>query len=83
MLNCADNLLFCVVGCMLAQNKIEIDHMKKEGYSGPHPKIVALLPPAQQEMINNAKIPADHSSAKLASDHSSCDGSSSEEEEEE
>lgn len=53
--NCVDCCQTCVTGCMLAQQKVEIDHVKRTGFAGPPPCVVAMLPPRQQQMIGRAK----------------------------
>eukprot|EP00443_Scrippsiella_acuminata_P008627 CAMPEP_0115201832 /NCGR_PEP_ID=MMETSP0270-20121206/17824_1 /TAXON_ID=71861 /ORGANISM="Scrippsiella trochoidea, Strain CCMP3099" /LENGTH=512 /DNA_ID=CAMNT_0002615247 /DNA_START=28 /DNA_END=1568 /DNA_ORIENTATION=- len=53
--NCVDCLQMSVTGCMLAQQKVEIDYVKTTGFSGPPPCVVGMLPPAQQQMISHAK----------------------------
>lgn len=47
----ADCLIMTVNGCMHAQQHIEIEHIKRVGYTSPPPNIMALLPPTQQSMI--------------------------------
>mmetsp|Transcript_110367 Transcript_110367/g.276314 ORF Transcript_110367/g.276314 Transcript_110367/m.276314 type:complete len:334 (-) Transcript_110367:429-1430(-) len=51
----ADCLVLSANGCMHAQQHIEIEHIKKQGYNGPNPQIVNILPPLQQQMIQQGK----------------------------
>jgi len=53
--NCVDCLQVVVAGCMLAQHQVEVEHMAKSGFVGVSPAIVAVLPPGQQQMIDQAK----------------------------
>eukprot|EP00928_Gymnodinium_smaydae_P028852 TRINITY_DN21896_c0_g1_i1.p1 TRINITY_DN21896_c0_g1~~TRINITY_DN21896_c0_g1_i1.p1 ORF type:complete len:272 (-),score=67.08 TRINITY_DN21896_c0_g1_i1:220-990(-) len=49
----ADCAVFSVDGCMYAQQQIEIEHIKKTGYTGPPAHIVDCLPPKQQQMLGS------------------------------
>mmetsp|Transcript_52384 Transcript_52384/g.125131 ORF Transcript_52384/g.125131 Transcript_52384/m.125131 type:complete len:202 (-) Transcript_52384:254-859(-) len=49
-----DCLVCTVQGCMLAQQKVEIDHIRQVGYNGPPSAIMGMLPPTQQQMISSA-----------------------------
>mmetsp|Transcript_47533 Transcript_47533/g.83570 ORF Transcript_47533/g.83570 Transcript_47533/m.83570 type:complete len:374 (+) Transcript_47533:72-1193(+) len=51
----AECLIMIVDGCMHAQQHIEIEGIKKNGYTGPSPAIMAALPPAQQHMVQQGK----------------------------
>mmetsp|Transcript_8920 Transcript_8920/g.16023 ORF Transcript_8920/g.16023 Transcript_8920/m.16023 type:complete len:341 (+) Transcript_8920:99-1121(+) len=51
----ADCLVLTVNGCMHAQQYIEIEDIKKNGYSGPPSAIMAAMPPAQQSMMQGSK----------------------------
>lgn len=42
-----------VFGCMLTQQKIEVDYVKANGYKPFAPRIMNLLPPEQQAMISS------------------------------
>lgn len=46
---------FSVAGCMHAQQQIEIDEIKQNGYYGPRDVLFDVLPPMQQEMIQLGK----------------------------
>merc|ERR1719203_2202838 len=48
----SDIMNICVVSCMLAQQQVEIEHIKTETIEPALSKILAYLPPKQQEMIN-------------------------------
>eukprot|EP00429_Kryptoperidinium_foliaceum_P069471 CAMPEP_0176068698 /NCGR_PEP_ID=MMETSP0120_2-20121206/34295_1 /TAXON_ID=160619 /ORGANISM="Kryptoperidinium foliaceum, Strain CCMP 1326" /LENGTH=58 /DNA_ID=CAMNT_0017402323 /DNA_START=117 /DNA_END=290 /DNA_ORIENTATION=+ len=45
------------IGCMHAQQDVEIQDIKKNGYQGPNPAILGMLPPHQQSMIQQGKPP--------------------------
>lgn len=47
----ADCLVMSVQGCMHAQQQIEINEIKKNGYHGMNPLIMQSMPPSQQEMF--------------------------------
>eukprot|EP00401_Gymnodinium_catenatum_P080139 CAMPEP_0117525420 /NCGR_PEP_ID=MMETSP0784-20121206/35760_1 /TAXON_ID=39447 /ORGANISM="" /LENGTH=145 /DNA_ID=CAMNT_0005321615 /DNA_START=494 /DNA_END=929 /DNA_ORIENTATION=+ len=40
-----------VNGCMLAQQQVEIQRIKANGYSGPPPAVISMLPACQQSLI--------------------------------
>lgn len=44
-----------LAGCMYAQQQLEIDEIKQNGYYGPSDSIYDFLPPMQQEMIQLGK----------------------------
>ncbi|CAJ1457207.1 unnamed protein product [Effrenium voratum] len=48
----ADCLVMTVQGCMHAQQQIEIDEVKRNGYQGMSPQIMHVLPPSQQMMMS-------------------------------
>lgn len=54
-----DNCAFCAnsifAGCMHAQQQVEIDSVKENGYFGPIDSVFDVLPPIQQEMIQLGK----------------------------
>lgn len=52
--SCVDCLQCIVSGCMLAQQEVEVKHIKKTGWSGPNPAISQMLPPGQQKMMQHA-----------------------------
>eukprot|EP00437_Effrenium_voratum_P050463 CAMPEP_0181531500 /NCGR_PEP_ID=MMETSP1110-20121109/72135_1 /TAXON_ID=174948 /ORGANISM="Symbiodinium sp., Strain CCMP421" /LENGTH=237 /DNA_ID=CAMNT_0023662577 /DNA_START=28 /DNA_END=740 /DNA_ORIENTATION=- len=52
----ADCVVLSVTGCMHAQQQIEIDDIKKNGYQGMPPLIMNSLPPAQQMMFQKVGI---------------------------
>jgi len=51
-----DCLVMVVNGCMYAQQQVEIEDIKKNGYRGPPQGIIAALPPAQQKMIMQGQM---------------------------
>jgi len=53
--HCVHFMTITVDGCMLAQQQVEIDHVKEVGFAGANPAIVAMLPPLQQQMIGQAR----------------------------
>jgi hypothetical protein len=53
--NCVDCMHSVVVGCMLAQQKVELDHIKAVGFTGVNPAVMAALPPMQQQMVGQGK----------------------------
>jgi len=53
--NCVDCLQMSVTGCMLAQQKVEIEYVEKTGFMGAPPSVFGMLPPMQQQMISHAK----------------------------
>eukprot|EP00932_Pfiesteria_piscicida_P005612 SRR837773.15526.p1 GENE.SRR837773.15526~~SRR837773.15526.p1 ORF type:complete len:327 (-),score=84.88 SRR837773.15526:92-1072(-) len=52
---CADCLIMSVNGCMHAQQHLEIQEVKRSGYTGPPASVMNILPPTQQEMIKMGK----------------------------
>merc|ERR1740121_2594853 len=46
----ADTMNACVISCMLAQHEVEMDHIKEKTIEPAMAKILAFLPPKQQEM---------------------------------
>ncbi|CAL1140491.1 unnamed protein product [Cladocopium goreaui] len=48
-------LVMSVQGCMHAQQQIEIDEIKKNGWSGMNPMILQSMPPSQQHMFQKAR----------------------------
>eukprot|EP00429_Kryptoperidinium_foliaceum_P041917 CAMPEP_0176111074 /NCGR_PEP_ID=MMETSP0120_2-20121206/55776_1 /TAXON_ID=160619 /ORGANISM="Kryptoperidinium foliaceum, Strain CCMP 1326" /LENGTH=195 /DNA_ID=CAMNT_0017445285 /DNA_START=94 /DNA_END=678 /DNA_ORIENTATION=- len=50
-----DCMNMITIGCMHAQQAVEIDEIKKTGYQGPTAVVVAVLPPHQQKMIQQAQ----------------------------
>lgn len=52
----ADCATMSVNGCMHAQQHIEIEDIKRNGYAGPTTRILQLLPPHQQQMIEQGKL---------------------------
>lgn len=51
----ADCVVMTVDGCMHAQQHLELQEIKKNGYAGPPPAVLAALPPAQAQMCSAAK----------------------------
>lgn len=51
----ADCIVLTVDGCMHAQQHLEIEEIKKTGYTGPPQHILAAMPPAQQKMMCSGK----------------------------
>ncbi|CAE8604636.1 unnamed protein product [Polarella glacialis] len=51
---CVDLLVMSVQGCMHAQQQIEIEEVKKNGYQGMSPMIMSALPPKQQSMMQQS-----------------------------
>jgi hypothetical protein len=50
------DVLTCIVdGCMLAQQATEIKYQKTLGYSLPNSNVIQVLPPHQQELIQQGK----------------------------
>lgn len=52
--SCVDCMIMSVDGCMLAQQKVEIDYVKKNGYRIPQ-QIMHCLSPYQQQMVMQGK----------------------------
>lgn len=50
----ADCMVMTVNGCMHAQQYLEIEEIKKTGYAGPSPAILAAMPPSQQKMCTTS-----------------------------
>jgi len=55
--NLVDCMIVTVNGCMLAQQQVEIQHVKSTGYTGPSPQIMGAMTPYQQQMMKQAKPP--------------------------
>eukprot|EP00747_Dinoflagellata_sp_TGD_P102544 gnl/TRDRNA2_/TRDRNA2_168700_c1_seq1.p1 gnl/TRDRNA2_/TRDRNA2_168700_c1~~gnl/TRDRNA2_/TRDRNA2_168700_c1_seq1.p1 ORF type:complete len:349 (+),score=68.24 gnl/TRDRNA2_/TRDRNA2_168700_c1_seq1:108-1154(+) len=50
--NIVDLMNNIVDGCMLAQQQVEIEEIKKNGYMGYNPALMEFMPPQQQNMLN-------------------------------
>jgi len=50
-----DCMVMSTNGCMHAQQHVEIQDIKKNGYNGPSPGVFGMLPPTQQSMIQQGK----------------------------
>mmetsp|Transcript_126979 Transcript_126979/g.308695 ORF Transcript_126979/g.308695 Transcript_126979/m.308695 type:complete len:208 (-) Transcript_126979:129-752(-) len=55
--NIVDLAICTVQGCMLAQQQNELEFVKKNGYGGPSPVIMGVLPPHQQNLMQQYKPP--------------------------
>jgi len=56
-----ENLVDCIAeivsGCMLAQQEVEIEFVKKQGYAGCPQPIFSSMTPAQQQLVQQGKPP--------------------------
>mmetsp|Transcript_2931 Transcript_2931/g.7927 ORF Transcript_2931/g.7927 Transcript_2931/m.7927 type:complete len:205 (-) Transcript_2931:20-634(-) len=55
--NAVDVAVCTVEGCMLAQQQVEVDHVKQAGYGGPNQAIMGVMTPHQQNLMQQAKPP--------------------------
>lgn len=54
---CASDLMnACVIGCMLSQHQVEIEHIKEQSIEPALGKVLSFLPPKQQEMTALKKV---------------------------
>eukprot|EP00401_Gymnodinium_catenatum_P054964 CAMPEP_0117533816 /NCGR_PEP_ID=MMETSP0784-20121206/40090_1 /TAXON_ID=39447 /ORGANISM="" /LENGTH=201 /DNA_ID=CAMNT_0005330275 /DNA_START=94 /DNA_END=699 /DNA_ORIENTATION=+ len=56
--NCVDCMIMTVNGCMLAQQQVEIDYAKQNGFNH-NPAIVGVLTPYQQKLMQS-RAPEQH-----------------------
>eukprot|EP00929_Paragymnodinium_shiwhaense_P062230 TRINITY_DN3106_c0_g1_i1.p1 TRINITY_DN3106_c0_g1~~TRINITY_DN3106_c0_g1_i1.p1 ORF type:complete len:287 (+),score=47.95 TRINITY_DN3106_c0_g1_i1:124-984(+) len=54
---CVDCMIMSVNGCMLAQQQVELDYVKKHGFR-MNPQVLASMSPFQQQLIHQSGKPA-------------------------
>lgn len=53
--NCVDLMAMIVDGCMLAQQQVELEHVKSIGWNGPNPAIMSAVGPKQAQLMQQGR----------------------------
>jgi len=64
--NCVDCMIMTVDGCMLAQQQVEIEHVKKTGFSGAPTHLNGVMSEYQQELMKQGRPSPGMAAAAMA-----------------